>query len=603
MQRLRVVRSRFFRNLYAATAIVLVLTACLIGSLVDQRLGSALEENLEKSLRNECELLSPFVVSFLLPGPGQVSDELQRHLHVIDGEVGLRVTVIRPDGVVIGDTDHDPARMANHGDRSEVRQALEDTSGLGVARRTSATVGFPMLYVARRLEGPSEAGAEPLGVVRVAIPVTSIAVQRGAARRAVVLGGAVGLLGALVLGLWFARRVAAPITEVTRVAEDLRAGHFERRIELEQTDEIGILADTMNRLGEEITTRIATISKEDAQLRAMLAGMVEGVIAVEDDDRILFCNQAAIRLLALPVAGVEGRRLWELAPVVELEELLAEARRTQALSRREIELHRTGRERVLDAHASPFRTDDARGLVVVLHDVSDLRRLERIRRDFVANVSHELKTPLTSIKGFVETLLSGAIHDEGKNEHFLQRVDANVDRLSNLVTDLLSLARIESQEAEPLGVPVAWRPIVEGVLGRHEERLAKKAIRVTVDENAPTIEVQGDAEAMTQVAENLIDNAIKYSPGPGKIAIRIAAEGEHVVLCVRDDGVGIPREDQERVFERFYRVDKARSQALGGTGLGLSIVKHLVVAMRGEVDLESEPGRGSAFSVRLPRAS
>jgi len=281
--------------------------------------------------------------------------------------------------------------------------------------------------------------------------------------------------------------------------------------------------------------------------------------------------------------------------------LIGSARKSRAAARKEIELHRAGKELVLNAHASPFQGGGRRGVVVVVHDVSDLRRLENVRRDFVANVSHELKTPLAVIKGFVETLLDGALHDEENGERFLGRIDANVDRLTHLVTDLLSLAHIESRGGSIEKRAVDWCWIVEEVLERHQAVAERKGLDLVPSLSDGPFRVLGDGEAMTQVLDNLVGNALKYT-AEGRIEVSLERAGDRGLLRVRDTGLGIPSGDRERIFERFYRVDKARSRELGGTGLGLSIVKHLVLSMDGEVSVESEIGHGSVFTVSLPLA-
>jgi two-component system phosphate regulon sensor histidine kinase PhoR len=280
--------------------------------------------------------------------------------------------------------------------------------------------------------------------------------------------------------------------------------------------------------------------------------------------------------------------------------MLSEARARREPIHREVIVHPGPREAVLEAHATAFNTRDGGGLVMVLHDISDLRKLERIRRDFVANVSHELKTPLTSIKGYVETLLTGALHDEQNNVRFLEKIDAHVSRLTDLVQDLLSLASIEAREGKLTPGPVDWSPIVDGAIRRHEEAFDRKLLTRSVVGHCPT--VLGEAEGMTQVVDNLLDNAIKYTPEGGAVCIRLSANDAQGHLEVEDTGIGIPEEDRQRIFERFYRVDKARSRELGGTGLGLSIVKHFVHAMNGGVHVESQVGRGSRFVVSLPLA-
>jgi two-component system phosphate regulon sensor histidine kinase PhoR len=257
----------------------------------------------------------------------------------------------------------------------------------------------------------------------------------------------------------------------------------------------------------------------------------------------------------------------------------------------------------MDARATPFETDEEGGVVVGLYDITSLRRLEQIRTDFVANVSHELKTPLTSIKGYVETLLSGAIHDEENNMRFLGKIEDQVNRLTSLVSDLLSLAQVEaSGEAIPL-TPIDWVPLIRETSQRHEPAIAAKRLEFSLELPGHPVRVQGDDEALIQILDNLLDNAIKYTPEGGSVSLRLSQEEFRASLEVEDSGIGIPRGDFERIFERFYRVDKARSRELGGTGLGLSIVKHLVRGLRGEIRVESRVASGSLFTVLLPLAT
>ena len=583
-------RSRLLWSLFGGYAAVLLASGLLVGWLAHRRLGASQLASFESTLRDQCLVLEPFAARVLPDGDAELARELGR----LRAQTGTRVTLVRADGTVLGDTHEDPAAMEPHGDRPEIQAALRD--GFGTVRRRSSTVGVEMLYVAHRI-GPAE---QPLGTVRVALSTEHLEAGLRAVGQSVVVGTAAGVLLALVLGLFLMRRFTRPIAEMTRVAEELAAGRYEARVRLGREDELGTLARTLNGLGAEITRRIAALSQEDAQLRAILASMIEGVVAVDEQNRVAFINGAACELLEISMPVQPGRSLWELAPIRAIEELVSRAHRSGAHELREIELFRGGKERVFQAHASPFQGGGRSGFVLVLHDITELRRLERVRRDFVANVSHELKTPLTSIQGFVETLLSGALRDEEHNERFLQRIDANVKRLTSLVTDLLSLARIESGQLDVHSAEVDWGEVLEGVLRLREPALAAKGLTLAVERPARALRVRGDREAMTQVLDNLLDNAIQYTAAPGRITVRLAAAEGRGWLEVRDTGIGIPSADLDRIFERFYRVDKARSRAAGGTGLGLSIVKNLVLRMEGEVRVESVEGRGSTFRVALP---
>lgn len=416
---------------------------------------------------------------------------------------------------------------------------------------------------------------------------------------ALVIANGVGIAVALGLGLWIARSVKRSLEEITNVAQSLTCGDFNARVKQLRDDEFGLLGLTLNLLGEELTDRMATLSHERAQLQAMLAGMVEGIIAIGDDDRILFSNRAADRLLKVDVAGARGRQLGHVPGLGMLLPVVIEARKSVDRVKKELNFGELDTMRVLETKAARFKGDQDGGVVVVLHDVTDLRRLERVRRDFVANVSHELKTPLTSIKGYVETLQYGAKDDADVLDRFLKKIDNNVGRLVALVQDILSLASIEGHDGNIHSERIEWSPLVRQVLTHHEHEVQRKKINLMFEQAPVPLHVYGDREAMTQVVDNLVSNAIKYTPEGGAVRLTLRRESDGARFEVRDTGVGIPREHLPRIFERFYRVDKARSRELGGTGLGLSIVKHLVSAMNGRVSVESEPGKGSAFTVTL----
>ena len=592
MQSISVFRSRFFWKLYATYALLVLATTVVVGVLVQYQMARSLLAEVVGSLRDKTLLVEPYAERLFAGG---VSGNVEWELSHLGQQTGIRITLIGPDGTVLADSDEDPALMDNHGERPEVLAAR--SSPFGISRRYSRTLGHYMLYVARTVRD----GEVITGTVRTSMSLRAVYRRLTAMRLTIAIGAALAVLVALLVGIMVARWVTAPIAEITTVASAMRDGQYGARVRSMPPDEIGLLGDTLNRLGAEVTRRIATISHDQAQLRAIIAGMVEGVIAVDDQDRILQCNLAASRLLGIEDLAAPGRRLWELIRLADLVELLKEARSSSEPVGREIVVYRDAAELVLEAHATAFNTPEAGGLVIVLHDISNIRRLERLRRDFVANVSHELKTPLTSIKGYVETLLNGALHDEGNNVRFLEKIDTHVARLVDLVRDLLSLASIESrQETLPLA-PVDWRPILEGALRHHEAAFNRKELTCTLTGQCGP--VLGEPEAMTQIVDNLLDNAIKYTPAQGTISIRLSKDGAYGKLEVEDTGIGIPAEDQDRIFERFYRVDKARSRALGGTGLGLSIVKHFVQAMNGHVHVESQPGEGARFVVLLARAA
>ncbi len=462
------------------------------------------------------------------------------------------------------------------------------------------------MYVAH---APGHLG-RPRDVVRIAVQLERIDEDEAAVARLILAGAGLASILALVVGAFIVRRVAEPLDRMRRVVNALGTGDYGARVPTPKTgrrrDELGEMESALNRLGYDLSQRVSELTAGQERLRAMVAGMIEGVVAVDEDDRVTFSNYAARHMLHLDGTspGFEPSkrsklRLWEQVKVSGLEELLAAARRSDSAPTCELELSSTDEDAVVRAQAHRFQDGEAVGVVVVFEDVSEVRRLERIRRDFVANVSHELKTPLTSIRGYVETLLDGAIDDEEYNVRFLEKIEKNVLRLNHLVTDLLSLARIEAEAGFLNLRPVDLHSVVEEAIRRHEQTAKRRGQTLTSESEIGAVRVVADPEALTQVIDNLIDNGLKYTPDAGQVKVRVARDGKFATFEVEDTGVGIPVEDQARVFERFYRVDKARSREVGGTGLGLSIVKHLANAMEGSIELESQPGDGSTFRVQL----
>jgi two-component system phosphate regulon sensor histidine kinase PhoR len=350
--------------------------------------------------------------------------------------------------------------------------------------------------------------------------------------------------------------------------------------------------------------QFAQLEEDRQQLRAILSGMVEGVVALDAEQRVLFANERAAQLLDLHPQAVVGRKLWQVVRQRSLQDVVQRALAGPEPCEEEVTWNGPA-TRHLTVHAARLPGSPSRGAVLVLHDTSALRRLERLRQEFVANVSHELKTPLAVIHACVETLLDGAADDPKNREMFLEQIKDQADRLHALILDLLSLARIESgtEVFEIQGVPL--EQVAAACLERHRARAEANHQQLTAaatdGEQAPVV-AWADEEAVAQILDNLVDNALKYTPSGGRIAVRWWAEGDDVCLEVADSGIGISERDLPRVFERFYRVDRARSRELGGTGLGLSIVKHLAQAMHGSVRATSQLGKGSTFSVRLPRS-
>jgi len=410
-------------------------------------------------------------------------------------------------------------------------------------------------------------------------------------------------LGVLAVGLtWsFARQMTLPLADLTAGAEAMLQGNYEHRVSVTSEDEIGTLANAFRKLQQELSQRFRQLQESNQRLTAVLSAMEEGVIAIDSDERILMANDAGRQMLEFVTPDVVGRPLLEATRWLAIHEAVSEVVNGAPSVQTEFEAP-TLQRRVLELTANHFGGATNPGIVIVLRDVSELRRLENLRREFVANVSHELKTPLSSIKAYAETLRLGALYDSDNNLKFIGRIEEQADRLQELIVDLIHIARVETgrETFEIAEVPVA--SVVERVRASLADTAASRQISLRIAPPANPLMIKADEDGLYTILSNLVDNALKYTPAGGSVEIRWSPEGKSVVLSVVDTGIGIAPEFQARVFERFYRVDKARSRELGGTGLGLSIVKHLAQAFGGQVGLTSKVGAGSTFSVRLPGA-
>jgi two-component system phosphate regulon sensor histidine kinase PhoR len=429
------------------------------------------------------------------------------------------------------------------------------------------------------------------------------------------------VIGLILFGLayWSVSHFVLPIQSLSRATEAIAAGDYEHRVYVPNRDELGRMAGTLNRMREELAGRMTQLNRSHDRQSTVLDGMIEGVIAVDARQRVVLANPAAGRLFGFRPPTAEGRPLLEIIRNHALHEAITTTlanRTAQRLQTTSSIQHPASTIQHVDIHIQPLPGEPCPGVVLVMHDTTELRRLESLRRDFMANVSHELKTPLSSIKAYTETLQNGAVNDAETRDRFLQRIEEQSERLHHLIMDMLMLARIESdqQAFEIAAVDVA--SIAQSCIENRRSAAEAKRIALDIAPNQPACRVQADLEGLREILDNLIDNAIKYTPEGGSVAVSWnptpdtrseIRRGEHLTpsslrISVHDTGIGIKPDDQRRVFERFYRVDKARSRELGGTGLGLAIVKHLAQSFGGSVSVDSEPGKGSTFTVELPQA-
>ncbi len=522
--------------------------------------------------------------------------QVQQLCERLGTEAATRITVVLVSGRVVGDSQEQPSAMDNHADRPEIIDAL--AGGFGTSIRFSHTLGQDMAYVAV----PMASGSERLGAVRTAVPLTSIREELSRIYIRIALGAMVVALLAAIVAMLVARYISRPLERIKEGAERFAQGDLAHRLTGGSTQEIAALAESMNQMASELSQRINTATRQRNEREAILASMVEGVLAVGTDNRLLSMNRSAAGLFGLEVETSLGRALEDTIRSPQLQRLVTDVLSLQESVADEFMLF-SDKERFLHVQGAVLRdaAGSPIGALVVLYDVTQIKRLENVRRDFVANVSHELKTPITSIKGYVETLLDGAMNDPADAERFLRIVATQSDRLNSIIDDLLALSRVE-QKAELAEIPLAddaIRPVLQAAIEVSSSNAAQCGVQIELQCDA-TIRARINGPLLGQAVTNLIDNACKHSPAGSTVWVEGHRDKDEVVIRVRDQGCGIEKQHLPRLFERFYRVDKSRSRKLGGTGLGLAIVKHISQAHHGQVNVVSAPDQGSTFWISLP---
>lgn len=505
-----------------------------------------------------------------------------------------RVTIIDSAGKVIGDSEVDPSTLDNHSSRPEVFNALRGQ--VGVDMRYSETLNMDMIYVAVPFTNE-----ELSGVVRMAMPLAELQGIYNNALMGILMAALLCGLAALLASILLAQFLSRPLRDITAAVQDFTAGNLKRRIYIHTTDEMGILAQSFNDMGQHIEKNIQEVSEVKNRLEAILDNTVNGVVLISHDHRLDYANPIAKSLLGLAENSF-GRKYVEVITTYEVLRIIDEARITGKQVKRTLVLHNLG-ARMIEANAVPIDNADLakRDILLVMNDVTEMKRLEQVRKDFVANVSHELKTPVASISGFAETLLAEGGKNPDNVVEFAQIIYNEAQRLATLIKDLLELSKLESETFNLILKEVDVAKLVEGVV----ERVSKPAglrnitLNYTRDEKIPLI--TSNPELIDLILVNLLDNAVNYSRDGGQIEVVVEDLGDKLQIKIKDYGIGIPAADIDRIFERFYRVDKARSRKTGGTGLGLSIVKHSLENLRGQVQVESFEGQGSTFKVFLPK--
>ncbi|MBU0547936.1 MAG: cell wall metabolism sensor histidine kinase WalK [Candidatus Omnitrophica bacterium] len=585
----------FKLKLILSYVFVILVSFGFIAFFLDKNLEENSLHNIQASLINQAYLVeNQFTAENIKK---EDIAHLESLITTLSGKIKCRITVINNLGKVLADSEKSQKEipeMENHLYRPEVKMAL--ASEVGIDTRYSSTLKLDMLYVAL----PIKENKELIGVIRLALPLESVEKTLNEIRKTILFGLIFALALAFVLGSIIAAQTIRPINRMIQVSRRFSKGDFSRRIMQVSKDEIGELAATLNKMAQDIEDKIKEVKTQNQKLAAIFNSMIEGVIVIDKAGYIISVNPTIEKIFSILRKDVEGKVFLEAIRNNDIAEVISAALKSGKSVSSEIALIYPV-HRIFEVNATPiFDNNVISGCLVVVHDITEIRRLETVRSDFVANVSHELKTPLTSIKGFVETLLEGALGDKENNRNFLKIVHDHAERLDNLVNDLLSLSHLESKEIMLKKTNFNLKQQVEGVISGFRSQLKKKDIEIK-NELPVSISVAADKNRLEQVVTNLIDNAIKFNKEKGFVRIYGEEINGKIKITVEDSGIGIPEKDILRIFERFYRVDKARSRELGGTGLGLSIVKHIVELHSGSVGVESTEGFGSKFWFILPR--
>ncbi len=588
-------RRGLFWHIYPWFILLILVSVVGVGWYISRTFRNHYFENTRNNLKIRAELIERRVSDLL--EEGKEINRLDSFCYSTASVAGVRVTVILPSGKVVCDSEEAPSRMENHSDRPEFIGALAGRTGESV--RYSGTLKRNFMYLAI----PVIEKGDIVGALRVSLPLSSMEESLGAMYGRIFWGGFIGVVLAALLSFIVSRKISHPLEELGKGFEHFANDRLEYRLAAgEGPAETRRLAEIANGMAHKLQERMKTVLRQRDDKNSVFYSLVEGVIAVDSDETIIDINRAAAGMLGVDSAEVKGKTIYEVIRKPDLQNFIARSLSSRVPTEEKIVFHREDGERYYKIHGTELMdsSGESRGAVVVLDDITRMNKLENMRRDFVANVSHELKTPVTSIKGFTETLLEGEV-DPRDADRFLKIIARQAERMNAMIEDLLLLSRLDQDEG--IGeLELSERNIQKVAVGAVES-VRSMAFEKNISLNLECPEevyasVKGDL--LEQALRNLIDNAIKYSESGSSVEIMVSqAEGE-VRIDVTDHGCGIGREHLSRIFERFYRVDKARSRKLGGTGLGLAIVKHIIRIHGGEVKVESEPGRGSVFSVILP---
>ncbi len=569
-------RQSIFFKIFSGFCLTVVLLSLLIFSFSFQTIRRHYMDTLSLHLERLARVLYVNILPMVEKGDFQRLDPLVKKL---GRETGARFTIIAPDGRVLADSEREPRQMENHKNRPEIRQAIE--KGIGRSLRFSTTMDEKMLYVAV----PIRSGQMPLGVLRVSLFLRDIDRLLGELRVRILGIVLFMALLSLLVAYFLTRNLSYPLRKLAISSKTLSLGDFSARVDLDRNDEIGQLAVTFNEMAEKLEKLFDSLRLKQEEVNSIVSSLEEALLVIDKEGRITLFNESFGKLSRI---NPQGRFWWEVLRSPHIGQLIEEAKEKGRLSPQEVEWR--GRTFLCSFVFLPSKGE----MIIVLHDITEFKKLEKIKKDFVVNVSHELRTPLTAIKGYVETMREEVCGQAGE---YLEVIQRHTDRLINIVNDLLSLSGLEEKGLSRIE-KVDLEDVVNEILKIFSPRAEEKGLRLEVVCKGKAI-VRGDRFKLEQMFINLIDNAIKYTE-EGKVLVSLSCLEKEVVIKVKDTGVGISGEHLDRVFERFYVVDKARSRKVGGTGLGLSIVKHIVLLHGGNIKAYSSLGKGTEFAITFP---
>lgn len=569
--------------------ITLIVTSMLVlGVYVTNSVRNSQLDNLRFHLEQEAKIIAEGIVPFLQDQDYSPDDLVKK----LASEIDSRVTIIAPDGTVLGDSIEDPLKMENHATRPEVKDAL--AHGIGKSTRYSTTLRQEMMYVAV----PIYKQGELIGIARTALPLTTVESSVDRVTRIIILATMVITTLAAVAAWLIARTVTRPVRQLTKAAQKIAAGAVGQKIDVATKDEIGQLARAFNEMSSALKATIDNTLTEKNKLANVLGNMADGVIMTDVEGNVILTNTAAAKLFGFKEADSSKKQLIEVVHDHEVDEILKKCLET--MKEQAVQFESSHAKRFLRAIAVPLYSQTRlNGVLILVQDLTELRNLQTMRRELIGNISHDLRTPLTSIKAMVETLQGSAIDDRVAAQDFLSRIVGELDHLTHMVAELTQLSRIEAGQAELKMERVDLNALVNDAITAVMPLAERQKIVISKDLSPDLPLVPADKDRIRQTIINLVNNAIKFNKPGGKVTISTFYDSNSVSVSVSDTGIGIAKEDLPHIFERFYKADKARSG--GGSGLGLAIAKHTVQAHGGEIWAQSEEGKGSVFTFCLPR--